>query len=223
MAFYYFSHKKTNMKEALQFKQFQIFSPEQTLAMPPDKLMLVATQAADLINQLGGEHMFHPTPDTLCAYMQAGMATYAVNEAGVLGGFIKVDPWLVDPDNAAQTHGDGIFGKLKALEAGQAKLGLLETGSLVVHPSDQGNGLGTELKVQMAAQASLHYPGIPVVAVVTNDNGPSLHNNHKLGWVPVPNETIVNATGIDLLEGWAPESTIFVSPQSANGLLNKVS
>lgn len=205
------------MKEALQFKNYQIFTPEQALGMPKQKLMDVAGQAAALINELGGEHMFHPPAEVLFSYLQAGMACYAVDGTGNLGGFIKVDPWLNCPGGFGPMP-DGIAGKLTAIESGNAALGILETGSLVVHPKDQGNGLGTQLKVQMSKQASVHFPGVPVIAVVTNDNGPSIHNNQKLGWIPVENDTLKGATGIDVLDGWVPESTIFVSPESAHAL-----
>ncbi len=206
------------MKEVLQYKNYHIFTPELAMAMHEKDLMQVATQASTLINELGGDHMFHPPPEILCTYLKAGMACYAVDALGNLGGFIKVDPWLNYPIGITPNSDDDIITKLQAIESGKAKLGILETGSLVVHPKDQGLGLGTELKKQMAQQASIQFPGIPVIAVVTNDNGPSIHNNHKLGWIPFPNETLVEKTAIDVLDGWEPESTIFVSPDTINSL-----
>jgi len=206
------------MKEAIQFKQYKIFTPEMALKMEPGKLMGIATQASALINKLGGEHMFHPPPEALCAYLQAGMACYAVDTEGNLGGFIKVDPWLCYPGGIPEKPDDNIVGKLNAIETGNATLGILETGSLVVDPKDQNHGLGTELKKQMATQASVHFPGVPVIAVITNDNGPSLHNNIKLGWIPIDNSILCKITGIDVLDGWVPESTIFVSPESIASL-----
>jgi hypothetical protein len=197
----------------ISFRDYKIYRPEIILKMQREELVGIAEQASSLIEQLGGEHMFHPTKEELLAYLQAGMACYAVDYTGKLGGFIKVDPWLYYPAGEPKTQ-QSIVDKLKSIDSGTAFLAVLETGSLVVDQKDQNNGLGTELKVQMSIQASTHFPGIPVIAVITNDNAPSIHNNKKLGWVHLDNGILRSFIGIDVLRDWDPPSTIFVYPKS---------
>lgn len=203
------------MKEGvpISFRDYKIYRPEMVLQMKKEELMKIAEQASILINQLGGEHMFHPSTEELCTYLQAGMACYAVDNEGNLGGFIKVDPWLYYPGGEPEKP-QSIIDKLNSIDNRSAFLGILETGSLVVDPKDQNNGLGTELKEQMSIQAFTHFPGKPVIAVITNDNGPSIHNNQKLGWIPLDNGILRSFTGIDVLKGWIPSSTIFAYPKS---------
>ena len=205
----------------IKFKQFEIFTPKQALLLESEKLMNVATQAQSLIQQLGGEHMEHHTPDALYAYLRAGMACYAENSKKKLGGFIKVNPWLYKQDDPSVNDLD-IFKKLELTESGTARLAALETSSLVVHPDDQGQHLGKELKILMAAQASAHFPGIPVIAVIDNTNEISIINNYDRGWIPVDSEVLKTVIGVDVLLGWKPRSTIFMSPESYKEFTTKI-
>lgn len=207
--------------KAHKFGEYKVFTPDVAHTLKPKKLMRVAKQASSLIEQLGEGHMEHHTPDALCAYLQAGMACCAINSFGALGGFIKATPWLYKPDDPKVNDLD-IFKKLKLIEDGEAKLIALETSSLVVHPNDQGKHLGKELKILMAAQASIHFPGIPVIAVIDNSNEISMQNNKDRGWIPVDNEILKAMTGVDVLEDWNPVSTIFMSPDSYETFKTKI-
>lgn len=207
------SLKTHNYLKAIRFGEYKVFTPDVVQTLKPKKLMRIARQASSLIELLGEGHMEHHTPDALCAYLQAGMACCAINSFGVLGGFIKTTPWLYKQGHP-EVNKLGIFDKIKLIENGEAKLAALETSSLVVHPKDQRKGLGKELKILMAKQASAQYPEIPVIAVIDKTNEISVQNNKDRKWIPVDNKTLMPVIGIDVLADWGPESTIYMSPES---------
>jgi GNAT superfamily N-acetyltransferase len=153
--------------------------------------------------------------------MQAGHTAIITDHSlRQLWGFIKLDPWFKP---SANIPGEGI-GNITIDDVTRAGLYFpvgVEVGSLVVVPQHQNKGFGKFLAKEASSLSEEIYPGIPRIAVVTNDNLSSLHVFTKIGWIGVsPEEAKYIMQGVDVLEGWTPPSTIFVDPLSFPGLHN---
>lgn len=184
-----------------------------------EKKMLAAQEASQWISELGKGNMFNYPPEVLFAFMEHGMAVFALADDGTLGGFIKIDPWVTYPNG--EPEDDGIHGSIATLNHiadGQAVIQGFESGSLIVPPKHQEQDLATELKTLMAADAVESFPGKAIFSVVTNKNKPSIAVNYKCGWIPVPLELEESTIGIDFINvpDWDASIpvTVFVYPPS---------
>lgn len=171
-------------------------------------------QAYDLLNSLGGSHMFHPAPEVLAGYMFHQHAVLLTDEKEqIIHGVVKAAPWLVlDP-----SLGKGDIASLspfQALQLDAAKVVGLEIGSLVIAEGQQNKRKGRRLVEEMCESISTSYPHIPRIAVVTNDNGPSLHVFRNIGWQEIDAQDAWDIMGVDVLDGWEPASSIFLDRSS---------
>ena len=176
-----------------------------------DKKLIWAFQSSNLLCELGGEHTFQPPPRNLHLAMETGHAIVATNPHDNLAGFVKMAPWVV------QTNSDGHKASMaetkddfENIHNGFVTPICIEIGSLVVEPTKQKNNLGKALVNHMVIMSEITYPNLPKIAVVTNDNEASLRVFKKLGWKIATRQEAVNLLRIDVLDGWEPESTIFI-------------
>ncbi len=200
-----------------EFKIFQekfnftphVMGPSIIHTLPKSDVLNIATQASAMIHSLGEKTMFQPTPELLMDYMYAGLAipvtkSYTVHE---LISFVKALPWF--PNNPQPAEAD-VF---KLIDDGKAPIAL-ESGSLVVSPHYQKAHLAFDMKAAFAEYITDTFPGLPLFAVVTNTNTPSIENNYKSGWIPITHEESKTILKTDVLEGWDIPSTIFIYPNS---------
>lgn len=163
---------------------------------------------------IGAEkNMVNISPKGVLDYMKHGLATWLEDSQGNVGGFIKAVPWH---PNLAQVSGDLVEMEkvaIQNMENGVPPTGF-ESGSLLIPKEFRHEGLGTQLKDELAKQILKQYPGIPLFSVVAKDNVFSIELNKKLGWVSL-NESQVNPfnelLGIDVLQGW--DAHIFLHPE----------
>ena len=165
-------------------------------------------EVVGLLARLGGEHTFHPPPETLAFAMETNHAILANAPEGDLAGFIKMSPWVVNENGLTKMAENSA--DYETLHAEVWKPVCVEIGSLVVAPVYQGNNLGKTLVREMTDVAEHSYPQLPKIAVVTDDNVPSLHVFGSLGWEIIGRKEAHQLIGIDVLEGWTPPSTIFL-------------
>ena len=166
--------------------------------------------------------MYHPKPDALEAFMSHGMATFSLDMQQNVSGFIKVDPWLSyqggKPD-ADEVHGTASI--FKHIATGAAKILGFESGSLVINPEYQNQGLGGTLKDQMAQFTVKQFPGIPLFSVVSDTNYANIHLNNKMKWPKITPVEAQKLTGIDFatVDDWDPTMpvSIFIYPPSIAG------
>ncbi len=169
-----------------------------------------AVKASQLLKQLGGEHTFQPPPENLEFALSIGHASVATSEHGDLAGFVKMAPWVIDKNqHASMAETPEEF---ENIHTDETRPVCVEIGSLVVDAAHQGKNIGKALVNQMLSESNLVYPQLPKIAVVTNDNGASLAVFNKLGWSTLSKEQAASLLGIDVLDGWEPPSTIFISP-----------
>lgn len=194
-----------------------VYKPSDIAQMLPDDLMPFAIQASQYIEKYGQGNMFQYTPEELLAFMQHGLAMFTTDLAGMLSGFIKVDPWV----NYSQSKPDdnGLHGSIQVLQHiddNKAHIVGLESGSLVVHESYREHDIATHLKTKMAEHAMEQYPNVPIFSVVTNTNTKSIRLNNKVGWHPITPEQSLEMIHLDVLNvpGWdsTVPVTIFVYP-----------
>lgn len=161
-----------------------------------------------LLKDLGGEHTFHPPAETLAFAMGTGHAIAAQTIEGSQAGYVKMTPWTM--------NGDGKVGMgntaedFAMMEQGKAKPVCVEIGSLVVAETEQKNNLAKHLVAKIVDTANISYPGLPKIAVVTNDNTNSLKVFTKLEWPVASPEEALAYLGIDVLDDWPHPSTIFI-------------
>jgi predicted GNAT family N-acyltransferase len=189
-------------------KPYNFLSNGTLTTKQPEELLALGAGVSGLLAKLGGEHTFHPPAEELAFAMATNHAVVATTPEGELAGYVKMSPWVTDMQGQAkmaETPAD-----YEAMQNGSFKPVCVEVGSLVVDMAQQGNNLGKALASQMLDVASASYPDLPKIAVVTNDNVPSLHVFHKLGWPTVAQEHAAELLGIDVLDGWPHPSTIFI-------------
>lgn len=191
-----------------------ILSPDQVAKLDDTSKLNMANQVAVLLTELGGKHMFHPDPHKIMTFMNA-RHTMLIADAGLTSahGFIKIDPWIIPQPGITE---DDIreMGLFYAIEHHICRVAAGEVGSLVVAQTQQNKGYGKQLVNMMSEKGFELYPHQPLIAVVTNDNTPSLSVFNKLDWRMVSPQYSENRIGIDVLEGWEPPSTIFFHPSS---------
>src|SRR3989339_42048 len=197
--------------EAIQLrKPFDILRNGSLSTQPYEALLQHGIAVAGLLQALGGKHTFHPTPEALAFAMQKKHAILATDTDGLVAGFVKAVPWLTTPKGPKMFESPE---DVVLVESGGAKPICVEVGSLVVEKDNQGNNLGSHLGNLSAQHAKEVYPGLPVIAVVTNDNTASLHVfGKKLNWPEIQRDYAQELLGIDVLDGWEPPSTIFLCP-----------
>jgi ribosomal protein S18 acetylase RimI-like enzyme len=187
-------------------KQFYFFENGTIQSKNPEQKTQWAHTINGLLKILGGEHTFQPPVENLVASMEQGHGIVATTPEEEFAGFVKLTPWSLVEENT-----------IKMIETPDDFQAIgtplcVEIGSLVVDPPSQGKNLGKGLVDHAVKIAKEKYPNLPIVAVVTNDNVPSLHVFAKLGWPVTTQENAKEITGFDLLEGWTPPSTIFLFP-----------
>lgn len=188
--------------------------PNKLILMEPRKKFNYASQIANLLPKLGGNSVFHPSADKVFAYMNGGHAHLLTDTAELkVLGFAKADPWAVPNEGVSPTQVSQLL-TFAAIHAGLARPVVIEIGALVVVPEYQRRNLGKALAIETAITAAQIYPGIPQIAVVTNDNVPSLAVFGKIGWEIVSHPDSVKMFGLDILDGWQPPSTIFINPDT---------
>ncbi len=190
-----------------------VLSHESMNSQNPNTKLGWATQASELLFRLGGEHTFQPPIQNLQFAIETGHALVATNHMDTLTGYVKMSPWVVGSNDMCEIkkgamaevpeHFDDIYN-------GNTVPVCVEIGSLVVDTAEQGRGLGGALVTQMVEDSNSMYPGIKRIAVVTIDNVASLHVFKRLQWRIVEREKALAELGIDVLDGWEPESTIFI-------------
>lgn len=198
------------MKESeIQLKKpFGFLKNGSLSTLPPENLLQMGEGVAGLLAQLGGEHTFHPPAKELADAMATNHAVVAQSPEGALAGYVKMTPWVTDEAGMAKMAGTPE--DFTAIHEGKYQPVAIEIGSLVVGAQHQGNNLGKALAHHMLEVAQESYPGLPQIAVVTNDNTASLHVFTKLGWGVVDQEQAKALLGIDVLDGWPHPSTIFI-------------
>jgi len=177
--------------------------------LPVKSLYHIADQASKLIHMLGEKTMFHPPAELLMQYMQAGLAVPIIDSKEALGliGFVKTLPWF---KGNPQPSEQDVF---TLLENGIPPVAF-ESGSLVVSPHYQQAHVAFDMKNAFARYVHSSFPNVPIFAVITDTNTPSLKNNVKSGWVAMAPEQAVNIFQTDVLDGWNIPSQIFVYPPS---------
>jgi len=169
-----------------------------------------ASQASQLLYQLGGEHTFQPPPKNLHYAMEIGHAIVATCLYDELAGFVKMTPWVVGAEEGDKPVKKGSMAEneddFEKIHNGTT----VPIGSLVVDSVQQGNNLGKALVNHMVTMSNTAYPTLQKIAVVTNDKTASLHVFNRLQWKIITSEEAVAQLGIDILDGWEPESTIFL-------------
>ncbi len=173
-----------------------------------------AKQISALLPQLGGNHVFHPPAEKIHTYIQQGHAQIITDVTSEeVFAFAKADPWVipnsgVDPKQLkSQTVFDAIY-------TGLCSPVVIEIGSLFVVPKHRQKNWGKAMAIQMSIAAGEIYTGIPQIAVVTDDNIPSLAVFSKIGWRIINPQQAIDMFGLDVLEGWEPPSQIFLNPNS---------
>jgi len=201
-------------EKVLHFNGSLVQTADHLSVQPVERLLFYGHQVNRLLKELGGEHTFHPSPMELAGSMKHRHAVVLTDEDGLeVHGAVRATPWIVTDD--INKKGDMIkMSPLKALENGDARIAAIEIGSLVIHKDEQRKKKGRQLVDELCKEIANSYLGVPRVAVVTNDNAPSLHVFDALHWVQVSTEDACRLLGIDILDGWEPESTIFVDPSS---------
>ena len=179
-----------------------------------DNKLSWASQASQLLYQLGGEHTFQPPPENLHYAMEIGHAIVATCPYDELAGFVKMTPWVVTTEDGDKPEKRGSMAEnevdFQKIHDGTVIPVCVEIGSLVVDSVHQGNNLGKALVNHMVTMSENAYPTLQKIAVVTNDNVASLHVFNRLQWKIITQEEAVAQLGIDILDGWEPESTIFL-------------
>jgi len=168
-----------------------IFFPAREISVLDSvKQMFFAGQVSPLLQTLGGEHMFHPSPEEIQEFMKKGQTVLMADSTTEnLVGFAKTDIWT---------------------NASSDPVGY-EVGSLIVVPQFQNKGIGKFLVTEMAKTTFEMACGLPVFSVVTNDNASSLALYRHLRWQEISYLQSLNILkGVDILDGWIPPSTIFL-------------
>lgn len=200
--------KYKNMAEIIQLKKsFDVLRNGALSNQSPDVLYQHGFAISQMLRALGGDHTFHPTPEELQFAMQTNHAILATQVDGEDAGFVKAVPWLTTKNGPKMLANDD---DIRLVDQGEAKPVCVEVGSLVVGLPHQGNNLGKFLAQHVVTHAQETYPSLPIIAVVTNDNLPSLAVFNKLGWKIVDKQLAIELLGIDVLDGWEPPSTIFL-------------
>lgn len=205
------------MSEIIHFNQHTILPPDAFGSMDSVLIGQYAQQAAEFMEQSGGEHAFHPSVISLQAFMQHGLAACSF-EDGKVSSLIELAPQVIYHNGkpvSQNKHGDE--GVLMHVDHGLACIVGLKSGNLVVHPSNQNKDLEMIMKKTLAGHALQTFPNIPLLSVVANDDDPSLHVYEELGWLPITSsQSMKLLKGVDVLDGWKPQSTIFIHPDSLN-------
>jgi len=203
------------VEQNLLGKQSILF--EMGCANNPEQSQSWAQQASELLFKLGGEHTFQPPAALLHFALGIGHAIVAMNPAFSdknIAGFVKMTPWVVPASEVHISEKKGSMAEnetdFQSIHDGHTIPVCVEIGSLVVETSNQGQDLGKKLVNRMVDLSDRWYPDIHKIAVVTNDNIASLKVFERLQWKKISKADAITQFGIDVLEGWEPESTIFV-------------
>jgi hypothetical protein len=158
------------------------------------------------------DNMVNISPKGVLDYMKHGLATWLEDKAGNVGGFIKAVPWH---PNLTQVAGD--LAEMEKVAIQNMEQGIIptgfESGSLLIPEEFRHEGLGSQLKNELAVQIIENYPDIPLFSVVAKENLKSIGLNQKLGWIALNENQIKTFTellGIDVLQGW--DAHIFLHP-----------
>lgn len=158
-------------------------------------------------------NMVKISPKGIHDYMKHGLATWLEDKNGTVGGFIKAVPWH---PNLAMVGGD--LEQMEQVAIQNMEKGIppkgFESGSLLIPKEYRHEGLGSQLKNELAKQILKKYPGVPLFSVVAKDNTNSIGLNQKLGWIPLSEKQVESFTElleIDVLQGW--NAYVFLHPE----------